>query len=430
MRLLMFAGAGTSVELGVPAMEGLAREFLLHASQWDVEPELLTKMMGETLDVEHLIESLDRICDAQEPLRDLVDTIPLGRIDKIRSEIEWFVQHAAERIAARDAHLLWGPLLRLKAHDLTFITTNYDRAIELAANAETVRLYDGFDEFAEKEVASWIGFDPNDTNPKLVKLHGSTDWYSERTSGSPLKLRHPMPLFGRAMLELANGERLGSALVLPSREKILNKKPYPRLSQAFLNAADTCDAAIFVGSSMRDQHVRGAASEIASERPVFVVNRGGNTFDVPRAIGIAQSASQFLISTLPAALSAVDSIRGLEEASVLTAASKGSVLALLRLATDPQEPTDRRCDAIERLDQQGVTLDQRLVKDLLLDKNPTVARYALGLLPISPDRTELLSAARLSPHRSDPSFAEEVALLEKMTAEGKWQAGPDELAPL
>ena len=32
MKLLLFAGAGTSIELGVPAMKGLAVEFL--ASPW------------------------------------------------------------------------------------------------------------------------------------------------------------------------------------------------------------------------------------------------------------------------------------------------------------------------------------------------------------------------------------------------------------
>lgn len=140
MRLLLFAGAGTSIELGVPAMEGMAIEFLAHCEQWGVEPALVRRMMGDNLDLERLIESLDQICAAREPLEGLGDVaIRLDPVDTIRSEVEWFVQHAAERIAARDAYLMWGSVLRsAKGHELTFVTTNYDRAIELAANAEVV----------------------------------------------------------------------------------------------------------------------------------------------------------------------------------------------------------------------------------------------------------------------------------------------------
>ena len=134
MRMLIFAGAGTSIELGVPVMEGMAIEFRAHAEQWNVEPDIVIKLMGDVLDVEHLIESVDKICEARKPLEVLggqVDSI--DRVDIVRSELEWFVQHAAERIVSFDAQLMWGSVLRTaKDHTLTFVTTNYDRAIELA----------------------------------------------------------------------------------------------------------------------------------------------------------------------------------------------------------------------------------------------------------------------------------------------------------
>ncbi len=91
-------------------------------------------------------------------------------------------------------------------------------------------------------------------------------------------------------LRLSNGEALGSALILPSREKLLTKPPYPRLTQAFLNAADRCEAAVFVGSSLRDPHIRDAASSIASDRPLFLVNPSGDTLGVNQARAIAQPA--------------------------------------------------------------------------------------------------------------------------------------------
>ena len=151
MKVLLFAGAGTSIELGVPGMVGMATEFLDHARQWGVEPDLVQRIMGSTLDVEHLIEELDRICTARSSLEAIgQDTAPLERLDKIRAEVEWFVQHAAERVVARDASLMWGSVLRATSSvDFTLVTTNYDRAIELAANAVGIRLDDGFGLFGQ-----------------------------------------------------------------------------------------------------------------------------------------------------------------------------------------------------------------------------------------------------------------------------------------
>ncbi|MGE0683789.1 MAG: SIR2 family protein [Candidatus Binatia bacterium] len=416
MKLLLFAGAGTSVELGVPAMKGLATEFLTHSEQWDVEPTLVRQMMGDILDIEHLIESLDQICAARNSLPILGElSISLDRVDTIRSEVEWFVQHAAERIAPGDAQLMWGSILRTaKNHELTFVTTNYDRAIELAANAEGVSLTDGFESFGEKEVAPWVGFYPVKGSPSIVKLHGSTDWYTENSSGNPLKLRHPMPLFGRGTLRLFSGQELGSCIVLPSREKLLTRAPYPRQSQAFLNAVDDCDIAVFVGSSLRDPHVREAASTIMTNRPVFIINPEGDRLGLDNAHPIAQPASQFLISTLPAALSSSELPKALMHISEGPVKSNPGILGLLRLALDPQEHTSRRCEVIEQLDEQSTTLDEHLIHKLLSDDDGTVARYALGLVATCPGQDALLTSTLASPHASDSAFAEELALLKQM----------------
>jgi hypothetical protein len=395
-------------------MSGLADEFLAHSEQWDVEPALVKQMMGDVLDIERLIESLDQVCSARASLKILGGSDPaIDRLDTVRSEIEWFVQHAAERISARDAHLMWGSVLRaVKKHELTLATTNYDRAIELAANAERLRLVDGFEAFDQKETASWLGFADGSQYPRFVKLHGSTDWYAAEESGAPLKLRHPMPLFGRGMLRLSNGRNLSSALILPSREKLLTRPPYLRLSQVFFNAADACEAAVFVGSSLRDQHIRQAALDIAATRPLFVVNRSGNSFGISKAHSIAQAASFFLISTLPAALRASNPIDTLQ--SAISSKTATNVLHLLQQATNVHEQTHRRCEAIEQLDHLSATLDEALVGGLLTDDDPIVARYALGLVSTSPGRTMILTYALESPHATDPAFAEELALLRQM----------------
>ncbi len=416
MRLLIFAGAGTSVELGVPAMIGMANEFLTHCQQWNVEPGLVKNLMSEELDIECLIESLDKICEASQPLQTIADVASsVDSVGIIRSEVEWFVQHVAERVAAVDANFMWGSVLATSEdHELTFITTNYDRGIELAANAVGIRLSDGFEQFGGKEIVEWVGFSNSNEHPSLIKLHGSTDWYSDLISKNPLKLRHPMPLFGRGTLKLSGGEQLGSGLILPSREKLLTKPPYPRLSQAFLNAGDRCEAAIFIGSSLRDIHILDAAKSIAKTRPVFLINPNESSPQIDNVQYIAEPASQFLMSTLPSALAQSDPLGTLESCASVSGDNNNSILALVRLASNTQEDTKRRCEAIDRLDQLSVKLGRRHIDKLLNDADSTVSRYSLGLVSTSPNRDVLITSAQNSLHIADPTFAEELRLLNEL----------------
>lgn len=413
MRVLIFAGAGTSVELGVPAMSGLATEFQAHCSQWNVQPQVVKDLLGDQNDVEVLIENLDKIDGALDAIAKLGPSPSLEGVHTVRSEVEWFVQHAAEKISAIDAAIMWGPVLRTHSlHQLTFVTTNYDRAIELAANAVGLPLDDGFEPFVDGEAASWVGFSSNFVEPKIAKLHGSTDWYSDIETGNPKKLRHPMPLFGRGVLKLVSGDQLGSAMILPSREKLLTRAPYPRMSQTFLNAVDSCEMAVFVGSSFRDFHVRDQAQTIARRCPLFIVNRSGSTQNIEDAIGIGQSASEFLISTLPTALASKDPAKALTE-------NRGSkrkcpnVVQLLRIAMDRLESVERRCLAIEEIDALSLPLCKELVQDLIQGDNPIVARYALGLAAISPARKELIEGGKASLHLCDSDYKEELDLLEQ-----------------
>ena len=95
------------------------------------------------------------------------------------------------------------------------------------------------------------------------------------------------------------------------------------------------------------------------------------------------------------------------------------MLGLLRRATDENEQTERRCEAIEQLDQQSVTLDEHFIRELLSSNDGTVARYTLGLLATSPARETLLTTALQSPHATDNSFAEELTYLKQMINDEK-----------
>ena len=415
MKILLFAGAGTSIELGVPSMVGLARDFVAHSRQWDVEPELVEQLMADKNDLEYLVERVDRICDAKSEISVGMDADVVAGAERIRGEVEWFVQHVAERISATDARIMWGPVLKATmAVDIALATTNYDRAIELAANAENIHLDDGFEGSNAVEVMRWKGYRVNGTEVPLIKLHGSTDWYSDQRTGDPTKLRHPMPLFGDAFLTF-DEQTLGSALVLPSREKMLTRDPYPRLSQKFLNTADACDLALFVGSSLRDSHVRGAARSLARRGPVVIVNPDGDGRGIPNALVIAQSASRFLVSTLPNAWAhnelntTLENLRkGAAESEV---APYGGILEEIRVARDQELKSTERCQAIDDLVRVGATLPAAWLGEMLEGHDADVARYALGLVVRSGCRGELMAVARSCRNKTNPGFSDEFELL-------------------
>ena len=366
-------------------------------------------------DVEYLIERVDHVCEAIDSVRLAgLDASAIKRATRIRGELEWFVQHAAERVAATSAHLMWGPAVRAAATDrITFVTTNYDRAIELAASAEGVRLDDGFSRVKGGEAARWNGFEATSERPVLVKLHGSTNWYADVSSESAIKLRHPMPLFGESTL-LFEDHKLGSSLVLPSREKMLTREPYPRMSQMFLNVADQCDVAIFVGSSLRDSHVRDVAQSSVERVPVFIVNPDGDSHGIHDANVIAQTASHFLVSTLPNTLAASEPKEALRRSAESERPNWRGVIDAVRKLRNCEAPTRMRCAAIDELDSMGATVPPDWIRQLLEDSDSTVARYAMGLIATSSAAVSLVDDARESAHIGDIAYKSEYEMLLKV----------------
>ena len=423
MRILVFAGAGTSVELGVPGMIGLADDFVEHVRQDNVHPGIVDRLMGGDRDLERLIEKVDQICDARDSLDSLdVDMSPLGtQMATIRREVEWFVQHVAERITARDAHLMWGPILRCsKAHQIIFVTTNYDRAIEVAANVEGVSLDDGFMKTVDGEASQWTGFNPDGSRVPLIKLHGSTNWYRDRLTERAFKLRHPMPLFADGTLIFGN-RTLGAALVLPSREKILTREPYPRLSHAFLSVGDSAELVVFVGSSLRDPHIRKAAESWAEKKPVVVVNPDSEFEAVGEAKVVLETASEFLISTLPNALKGSDPVASLgrrcrRDGRTLMGSRRDGVLLLVRNALNGKIDTRSRCASVGQLVERGATLPLEWIQFLIDEDDPALARHALGLIFGSTDQDELMRVAEESAHQGDSTFRDEYDMLKEVVS--------------
>lgn len=422
MKVLLFTGAGASVEIGIPAMRRMAELFRDHLHDLALPTavvEKIDKLVGDrSNDMEHAIDTIDRLeggHQAKIELGENPDDAEIAPYRTIRQEAEWFVQHCCEQIKTDAAIRMWSPTLRAAADvELTIASTNYDRAIEIAAARLSVSLEDGFDDFAGNEFTQWRGHQNNGATT-LLKLHGSTDWYRAEND-DVLKLRHPMPLFGKLKIlpEEYLEHPLHSALVLPSREKVITLSPFPAIAAEFRQKAKLADVAIFLGSSLRDPHMRDVCFNCASIKPTFIISRSGDFEDnvVPDgAVVLRQSSGRFLTSTFPEFLLNCDE-KVLVSASETASADSSNVLDWLVSACDENLDPITRCGAIEKLAGAYVSLHREEVEQLLKTSNNQVATFALGLIPTSFNKEELLDiATRLDQERSDSQFHTELETL-------------------
>ncbi|MGI8732831.1 MAG: SIR2 family protein [Pyrinomonadaceae bacterium] len=422
MKVLIFGGAGTSVELGVPAM----RDMVVRLNEYFAERKLaptpadkLTEFLKDpSYDMEQLIEELDHMTAANSAYAHwgTTPTAVIEGLSVFRQEAEWFVNHMCERVDASHANLMWGATLdALAGHRAVIATTNYDRAIEIAAARRNLKLYDGFADFGEDEWTQWKGFAGQDEK-KLLKVHGSTDWYHSAEGDDVWKLRHPMPLFGRVTMQVdaPSPLKLRSAAILPSREKKMNLHPYPDLAFEFRSAVDESELTVFIGTSLRDPDMRGLYRKSAQRVPTFVV---GRSVQIPSGAGgfvIRQTASKFLSATLPSALLSSDPLSFLQAQTGERQPDDG-VLDQLAAAIDISRGHHSRCDAIEKLADAAVAFPAATIRPLLHDEDSDIRTFALALVSSCPDNSVLLAEARtIAQSNDDTVFRQELEILESL----------------
>jgi len=434
MKLLLFAGAGASVELGVPAMRQMTVQLVEYLTQQGFDENALSRLdkrlKSSGYDMESLVDELDSIVEGNRAadkweVGDASDE-SLEEIETLRQETEWFIQHVCERVRLQRARYLWAPTLReLGVHDATIATTNYDRAIELASASVSKPLDDGFGRHRGLEAVPWKGFGDagngfSDDEIRYLKIHGSTNWYRSE-NGEPYKLRHPMKLFGGLKLTISQGQskvNLNSAIVLPSREKAVREDPYDEIKYYFNKSYRNADIAIFLGSSLRDPDLKKAAEYCSQECHTYVVspNVDKNEPNIPtKSVALNLTSSQFLCSVLPSSISSssgVDNFADRMEKYNDRVDNPESILSQVVLSYDEEVEPEKRCNAIESLAKMRLPLCDEEIKRLLEYDDKIVSKFALGLIPESPNKDSLTEyAEKLAQSEDSVGFAEEVRLL-------------------
>jgi hypothetical protein len=205
------------------------------------------------------------------------------------------------------------------------------------------------------------------------------------------------------------------------------REPYPRLSQQFLDTGDSSEVVVFVGSSLRDPHIHQAAEAWGENKAVFVVTPDWGFQAVRGVKVIRETASEFLISTLPNALGSHDPVGCLERrcrsgdgmGETQEDYEDHGILRVVRVALDEGIDAARRCKAVGQLVDMGATLPLRWVEGLIDEEDPALARHALGLIMGSSEHEVLMRTASESRHMGDGPFHDEYGMLrEVMIAQG------------
>lgn len=163
--------------------------------------------------------------------------------------------------------------------------------------------------------------------------------------------------------------------------------------------------------------LRDAARSIANRVHLFIVGPDDPQETVEGAFSIVQHASTFLISTLPNAMLTDEPVSALRAASARNGDER-SILGSVRDLLDTNVDAGRRCRAVEEIEYVDATLPPALIRQLLSDVDPTVARYALGLIPGAADCEHLVETARAH-HRNDAAFVDELDILCKLLSQGQ-----------
>lgn len=284
----LFVGAGASKPLGKMLMSEFI-SFLEGKSDYGSSP-LFRAIVSKQRDLEFLFEELEDWVKKNYLGEKLVmprltmpgSSRPLEYVDRVIDAAEHlladlrkdvFEQYRGIRNVAA-VNSLFNPVfdsiferIGLGKNCLPVFTTNYDPAIEVfgARNSEQYLLDDGFSAMANNPNHSWskrhfesLRVDQEKRHLVLFKLHGSTNWFKDRTTDPPRILKSDV------VVHLPEDPNYENLLIYPAERKLLLDDPYFTAYDYFHRTLEHCKLCIVIGYSFRDNdalsRLRSAAS--------------------------------------------------------------------------------------------------------------------------------------------------------------------------
>lgn len=272
-------GAGASFPFGIPMMRQFYEQFIDYISTRRTHCLPLVEKLahGSAIpDLEILIQRLEQVRAIRSGLDILGQSSEgvadhLALADELRGYLDMFLIETCEQFDHVKVKTKLSKFVNLAHERNAYIfTTNYDRLVEVAATSINLPYSDGFKPASSHPESRWNGL--FETGVRLVKLHGSVNWYEEEGSESLFRLERGYSLPSHEY-RLTHGTRaLRPLMIIPTLEKAVMRQPYSGLLTQFSDALKDIDIFVVIGNSLRDDHLRNTVIERAPGLSIILVN--------------------------------------------------------------------------------------------------------------------------------------------------------------
>lgn len=278
-KVICLFGAGVSVSIGVPAMQGMVSDFLVRSKSGISKQDKATcnffmNDLGVPKDLEEFLLTANAIAEYPSTRTNVLVERSISsrkvtnnildyrkRLDEyrrdaahLRESILDFMARTCFQFDREKASSLFTPLVTSLARlGYPVYTTNYDFALEDVAQRAGIALHDNF--VVDGLRSLWnpeIAFDRGD-GLTLIKLHGSVTWYSGR-DGIIEKIH--------AYTDINPiGHDVSRLVIAPTRFKDIYAQHFFALYSHFLSALADARVLVVAGHSLRDDYLRAAIIE-------------------------------------------------------------------------------------------------------------------------------------------------------------------------
>jgi len=287
--VVLLTGAGISIPIGVPAMQGMFRAFI-NRSESGISAEekkaceLFITELGVAEDLEEFLVAANAIMEfSSTSLSPLIERSISSRkntrnIDDYRERLDAYVESATNLRQAILAFmsrkcfqfdrnqakgLFSGLVTSLANKGYRLYTTNYDFSFEHVAIENGIQINDNFSSKGQRSV--WnpsIDFSLG-SGLTIVKLHGSVTWYIDgdgviekiysNTDINPI------------------GKTIDRIVIAPTRFKDIYAQHFFALYSHFLSDLAAARTLIVTGHSLRDDYLRAAIIERGRKKSFSLV---------------------------------------------------------------------------------------------------------------------------------------------------------------
>lgn len=278
--IALLLGAGASFPYAIPMMAGFYREFKTYIDRRHPHcAQLLTTLEKNGAhprpDLETLLSDLQSVLGLETGLSVLGkepgthEEVGLAR--ELRGYLDAFIVDRCERFEREKASRELPALLALRQVAPVWIfSTNYDRIIEHACETNGVPWTDGFQGESSQAVVDWRG--EFDKDVRLVKLHGSVNWYEDDPGGAIHRLDRGYSLPAHDFRLQRGAQVLRPLMIIPTLEKAAMRAPYIGLAVRFTDVLQETRLLVVAGNSLRDKHIRAYVQERLGRLHVLLVS--------------------------------------------------------------------------------------------------------------------------------------------------------------